>query len=92
MLRLYTSPHCQYCKRVETFLLANAIDHETCDITHPEHRDTLITLGGKMQIPFLVDPEAGVHMYESDDIIAYVAAHYSAQPRTEAASRHAHTD
>lgn len=29
-------------------------------------------LGGKLQVPFLVDTEAGISMYESDDIINYV--------------------
>ena len=33
--------------------------------------------GGKRQVPFLVDDERGVSMYESADIIAYVKEHYS---------------
>ena len=34
-------------------------------------------LGGKTQVPFLVDPEKGVQMYESSDIIAYLDENYS---------------
>lgn len=31
-----------------------------------------IELGGKKQFPFLVDPNTGKQMYESDDIINYL--------------------
>lgn len=40
-------------------------------------RKKLVELGGKQQVPFLVDPERGVSMYESLDIIAYVEEHYT---------------
>jgi glutathione S-transferase len=32
--------------------------------------------GGKVQVPYLVDPERDVEMYESEDIIAYIQEHY----------------
>jgi glutathione S-transferase len=32
--------------------------------------------GGKMQVPFLVDPNTDSAMYESDDIVAYLEAQY----------------
>jgi hypothetical protein len=35
-----------------------------------------IELGGKKQFPFLVDPNTGKQMYESDDVIAYLYATY----------------
>ena len=31
----------------------------------------LVEMGGKQQVPFLVDEEQGIFMYESDDIISY---------------------
>ena len=34
--------------------------------------EELISLGGKKQMPYMVDDEAGVSMYESDDIMAYL--------------------
>lgn len=34
--------------------------------------EELVALGGKKQMPYMVDDEAGVSMYESDDIIAYL--------------------
>jgi glutathione S-transferase len=40
-------------------------------------KEELKRLGGKTQVPFLVDPDRNVKMYESEDIIAYVREHYS---------------
>lgn len=32
--------------------------------------------GGKRQVPYLVDTDQNVEMYESDDIIAHLQKHY----------------
>ena len=37
-----------------------------------EYLDELMEKGGKRQVPFLVDEENGVSMYESDDICRYL--------------------
>lgn len=37
----------------------------------------LETRGGKRQVPYMVDPERNVEMYESLDIIDYVARTYA---------------
>ena len=34
--------------------------------------EKLITLGGKRQVPFLINDEDETKLYESDDIIAYL--------------------
>ncbi len=39
-------------------------------------RKVLVKLGGKEQVPFLVDADKGEMMYESDDIVAYLQANY----------------
>jgi glutathione S-transferase len=39
--------------------------------------EELVRLGGKQQVPFLVDEEAGVNMYESSDIIAYARGRFT---------------
>ncbi len=43
----------------------------TNEVTHDELR-----AGGEDQIPYLVDTQRGVTMYESDDIVEYLEAHY----------------
>jgi glutathione S-transferase len=40
-------------------------------------KDELKNLGGKIQVPFLVDPEKNIKMYESDDIISYIEDNYA---------------
>lgn len=73
MLILYTTPMCPYCERVKEYFSRAGITYETRDVsTNAAYRDELFTLGGKMQVPFLVDKERGVRLYESNDIIAYV--------------------
>lgn len=39
--------------------------------------DELLSKGGKEQVPFLVDSERGVSMYESSDIIEYIRENYA---------------
>jgi glutaredoxin len=73
MLQIYTSTYCYYCHKVTKYLRTTDIPYEERNISeNPAFRDELITLGGMMQIPFLVDTANNVHMYESDDIIAYI--------------------
>jgi glutaredoxin 2 len=40
-------------------------------------RKVLLKLGGKEQVPFMVDTDKGVMMYESEDIIEYLKKNYS---------------
>jgi glutathione S-transferase len=40
-------------------------------------REELIEKGGKQQVPYLVDTDKEVAMYESDDIIEYFELNYS---------------
>jgi glutathione S-transferase len=46
------------------------------DISEDESAlNELLEKGGKQQVPFLVDTERGVSMYESSDIIDYFKEH-----------------
>lgn len=78
MLYLYTTSQCPYCDRVKTYLHTVGIPFTEKNIeTNPAYRTELVTLGGKLQIPFLVDTDARTHLYESSEIIEYVATHYA---------------
>ena len=37
--------------------------------------------GGKLMFPYLVDPNTGTSMYESNDIVKYLAGTYGVTPR-----------
>ena len=77
MLNLYYKPTCPYCQRVLTanestkapLILKNVSEDRV-------FMEEVIAQGGKQQVPFLVDDERGVSMYESMDIIEYLATHY----------------
>ncbi len=46
----------------------------------PRYRPATLRRGGKAQFPYFVDPNTGVEMYESDEIVAYLFEHYGAGP------------
>lgn len=76
MLNLYYKPTCKFSRRVigEAEILGLTINLKNISADEAV-RHELIEKGGKKQTPFLEDTERGVRMYESGDIIAYLAAH-----------------
>jgi glutathione S-transferase len=76
-LKLYLDPACPFCMKVVRFADQAGIELEHREISlwaDSPTKQELIELGGKSQVPFLVDEETGAQMYESDDIIAYLAS------------------
>jgi glutathione S-transferase len=77
MIELYQFEDCRFCKQVRRKLEDLNLDW----ISHsakkgaPQRR-TLRQLGGKEQVPFLVDIENDIKMYESEDIIDYLEETY----------------
>lgn len=71
-LQLYIRYYCPYCVKVLRFMERAGIEVPLHDITASEQdRLFLVREGGKQQVPCLfVD---GVAMYESDDIIEWMA-------------------
>jgi glutathione S-transferase len=77
MLHLYYKPTCSLCQRVLKAGEQIGVSLELLDVSADEKlREELIIKGGKKQVPFLVDDERGVMMYESGDIIEYLNEHY----------------
>ena len=72
MFDLYILESCPYCKKVMKFLEENNVNYNKIDIAIQSNEDTLIKLGGKRQVPFIVDKDRNVQMYESSDIIEYI--------------------
>jgi glutathione S-transferase len=77
-LELYEFEACPYCRKVREAL--TMLDLEAmiypCPKSGPRFRKKVVAKGGKAQFPYLVDPNTGEAMYESDDIIAYLYEHY----------------
>lgn len=81
-LELYDFEGCPYCRRVREVLTELDLDY----LAHPvaqgsPRRDELARIGGKVQVPFLRDPNTNVELYESADIIDYLNRTYGAGRR-----------
>ena len=70
MLDLFILETCPYCRKVMSFLDEKGVKYNKVDIKPSE--EALIKMGGKRQVPFLVDTDRNIQMYESDDIIEYL--------------------
>jgi glutaredoxin 3 len=77
MLELYANTGCPYCQKVMSKMNELKLDFifRAHDFTEGENSRSF-KLGGKTQVPFLVDSENAVQMYESADIIAYLEEKY----------------
>ena len=77
-LELYEFENCPYCRKVREAL--SILDLEAnvrpCPKNGPRYREELKKRGGKAQFPYLIDPNAGIEMYESDDIVQYLFDRY----------------
>ena len=69
---LYVKTRCPYCEKVLARAKELGIALEERNIAQMEYLDELMEKGGKHQVPFLVDEENSVSMYESDDIVHYL--------------------
>ena len=74
LLQLYEFEACPYCRIVREALTELDLDAMIypCPKGGTRFRPRAAVLGGKTQFPLLVDPNSGVTMYESLDIIAYL--------------------
>lgn len=72
MLELFVLETCPYCIKVMDFLNKENMKYKKIDISNKESEESLIQIGGKRQVPFLIDTERNIQMYESKDIIEYL--------------------
>lgn len=83
MLELYEFVDCRYCERVRQTLKRLNIEYTSRIVGSDEddaNRIKLLELGGRQQVPFLVDsgdPANPVMMYESGDIVKYLEENYA---------------
>lgn len=77
MFILYTKTGCPFCRRVLEKLMELEVSFEEHNIAKHNNLHELLEKGGKQQVPFLVDEEKGVSMYESENIIEYLEKKYA---------------
>jgi glutathione S-transferase len=78
LLELYEFEACPFCRKVRealTILDLDAMVHP-CPKGGPGFREEVRKRGGRAMFPYLVDPNAGIEMYESDDIVDYLFREY----------------
>jgi glutathione S-transferase len=80
LLELYEFEACPFCRKVREALTTFDLDATIypCPKNGTRFRPKAIELGGKPSFPLLVDPNTGTHLYESLDIIRYLARTYDA--------------
>ncbi|MDE2213328.1 MAG: glutathione S-transferase N-terminal domain-containing protein [Patescibacteria group bacterium] len=78
MLILYDKTDCPYCEVVLEELDELGLKAELRNIADKGVAEELVDRGGKRQVPYLVDEEHDVEMYESEDIVEYLRETYGA--------------
>lgn len=78
LLELYEFEACPFCRKVREMLTVLDLDAKIfpCPRGGTRYRPTVVARGGKEMFPYLVDPNTGVAMYESDAINRYLAETY----------------
>lgn len=83
MLELYQAEDCPYSGTVRetlmdlgvSYVIHNPRRHDGA-VRNEQTLEELVELGGQDQIPFLVDHQHGVTMFESEPIVDYLETHY----------------
>ncbi|CAN0847064.1 hypothetical protein LINGRAHAP2_LOCUS4772 [Linum grandiflorum] len=77
-IEIYEFESCPFCRKVREIVAVLDLDvlFYPCPRNGPNFRPKAIELGGKKQFPYVVDPNTGTAMYESDQIIKYLVDKY----------------
>lgn len=79
-VELFEFEACPYCRKVRDALSVLDLDAliRPCPRKGPRFREEVRRRGGRAMFPYLVDPNTGAEMYESDDIVAHLFREYGA--------------
>ena len=77
MLTLYVEENCGYSKKAMDALQALGLTAKLKYIEDVRILHELIERGGQDQVPYLIDDEKRVEMYDSDKIVEYLNKTYS---------------
>ncbi|HEX8591564.1 MAG TPA: glutathione S-transferase N-terminal domain-containing protein [Candidatus Paceibacterota bacterium] len=72
MLILYVRTGCPFCGRVLKTGESLGIEFQKRNIADPGIEDELVARGGRCRVPYLIDEEESVEMYESQRIIDHL--------------------
>ncbi len=69
---LYTRSSCGYCAWVMQIFDQLGLQYEVRDVDLAEYLKELLEKGGKQQVPYYIDTDKGIGLYESKDIVKFV--------------------
>ncbi|XP_039059155.1 uncharacterized protein LOC120202874 isoform X2 [Hibiscus syriacus] len=78
LIEIYEFESCPFCRKVREIVSILDLDvlFYPCPKNGPTFRPKVTEMDGKQQFPYMVDPNTGVAMYESDKIIKYLVQNY----------------
>ena len=77
LLELYNFEASPYCRKAREALCSHNLDYLVHNVAKGSaRRPELVERGGRMMVPYLIDPNTGTEMYESDDIVLYLGRVY----------------
>jgi glutathione S-transferase len=78
LLELYSYEGSPFCRIAREALCELELPHQLHNVPRKSpDREGFVSLSGKMQVPYLLDPNTGVRMFESGDIRAYLYETYA---------------
>src|SRR2546427_739474 len=78
-LELYSYEGSPFCRLVREELCELEVPYVLHNVAQgSSRREAFVARSGKMKVPYLVDPNRGLEMFESADIIAHLRANYAA--------------
>ena len=94
LLQIYEFENCPFCRKVREALSILDLDAMIypCPKKGPRYRKELLDRGGKAQFPYLIDPNTGTEMYESDAIVRYLFDTYGSGKTPMILRRGPHND
>ena len=78
MITLYYRPTCMFSRQVMAVLDRLNLEAELKNIDEEAVAAELLATGGKQQVPYLVDTDHDIAMYESDAIVLFLQKTYGA--------------
>jgi glutathione S-transferase len=76
-LVLYNMEASPYCRKVRETLCELNLEYRVRNVAkRSRRRPELVAEGGQMMVPYLLDPNTGTALYESEDIVAYLEKTY----------------
>jgi glutathione S-transferase len=81
LLELYSYEGSPFCRIAREALCELELPHQLHNVPRRSpDREGFIAISGKMQVPYLLDPNTGIQMFESGDIRRYLYETYAVDP------------